>query len=133
MAVSLLFCVVLIVFVLLVFHKQGLLSAFNVFSKGAFNSWQSTFIWTGSILLFLSFWDFLSKIEPEGINKIPSPIQTLEAAWHLISSGQLPDEALISCLRILIGFSIPVTSLYIRNVSFTTVASVGENVNVKLS
>ena len=89
----------------LLFFRQGLLSSFTFFSKGKLNRWQNVLIWLGSFLLFLAFWDILSRLEPEGINKIPSPEQTLVAALRLVASGKLLEEAWISCFRVLVGFT----------------------------
>ena len=53
----------------------------------------------------MAVWDIASRLEPEGINKIPGPVQTLAAAGRLLASGKLLSEAGISCLRVLVGFS----------------------------
>lgn len=103
---SILLVIGILVLIWFLFSRKGLLGAFTVFSKGKLGRWQSVLIWLGSFLLFLAFWDILSGIEPEGINKIPSPVQTFSAAWRLTVSGKLIEEAWISCLRVLIGFSV---------------------------
>ena len=89
----------------LFFYRQGLLTAFSSFSKGKLSGWQSTLVLIASFLLLLSVWDFLSRLEPQGINKIPSPFQTLVAGYRLLVSGTLLEESWISCLRVVIGFT----------------------------
>ena len=94
-----------IVVVWLLFRRQRLLTALSAFSSGKLTGWKSTLVWIGSFVLLLGIWDFLSRLEPEGINKIPSPLQTLVAGWRLLVSGKLVGEAWISCMRVLLGFS----------------------------
>ena len=101
---SISFVAITIILVLLLFHRLGLLDAFNLFSKDKLKLWHNILIWLGSFLLFLAFWDIISRLEPEGVNKIPGPIQTLGAALRLVASGKLIEEALISCFRVLVGF-----------------------------
>lgn len=89
----------------LFFFRRGLFFSFTIFSKGKLSRWQNILISFGGFLLFIAVWDILSRLEPEGINKVPGPGQTLIAAWHLLISGVLIQEAWISCLRVLIGFT----------------------------
>lgn len=94
-----------VLLVWLLFHRRGLLGAFSLFSKHRLSRWEVILTWEGSLLLFVAVWDIVSRLEPEGINKIPGPVQTLAAAGRLLASGKLPSEAGISCLRVLVGFS----------------------------
>jgi len=89
----------------LVLSGKDLLYAFSVFSRSKLTGWQNVLILLCSLALFLILWDFLSRLEPEGINKIPGPGQTLVAAGRLLASGKLLTEAGISCLRVIIGFN----------------------------
>ena len=89
----------------LLFSRRGMLFAFSSFSKGQLTAWQNALLFVCSFALFITVWGFLSRLEPEGINKIPGPGQTLVAAGHLLASGMLLSEAGISCLRVLIGFT----------------------------
>jgi len=89
----------------LVFYRRKLVSALSIFSKGKLSRSDAVLLWIFSFVLFLALWEILSGVEPEGINKIPSPLQTLVAAWRLLVSGKLIDEASISCLRVAIGFT----------------------------
>ncbi|MEK7992739.1 MAG: ABC transporter permease [Planctomycetota bacterium] len=95
----------ILVIIWLLFHRQRLLSALAAFSKGRLNRGQLAVTWIASGLLFLTIWDVLSRLEPEGINKVPGPVQTVAAAWRLLVSGPLIGEACISCLRVVIGFT----------------------------
>jgi NitT/TauT family transport system permease protein len=88
----------------LLLSRQRLLVALTVFSKGRLTPRQSILIWASSFLLFIAVWDVVSRLAQEEINRIPSPVQTVMAAWRLTVSGKLPAEAGISCLRVLIGF-----------------------------
>jgi len=97
--------VIVVVLVGVVFRHRKLLSALSTFSKGKLSQSAAVLLWTFSFVLFLALWEILSGIEPEGINKIPSPLQTLAAAWRLFISGKLINEASISCLRVAIGFT----------------------------
>jgi NitT/TauT family transport system permease protein len=51
-------------------------------------------------------WHILADLEPEGINKIPSPFQVVRSFGRLLVSGKLISEAWFSFRRILIGFTI---------------------------
>lgn len=97
--------ITVIALIWLIFYRRRLLSSFSVFSKGKLNRRHKILLWTCSFVLFLALWDILSGIEPEGINKIPSPLQTLAAAWRLLVYGKLLEEASISCLRVIVGFT----------------------------
>lgn len=98
--------IIVLAFVISIFYKQRLLVAFSIFTKAKLNHWQVVLLWVCSFVLFLTLWGFFSGIEQQGINKIPSPIQTVTAACRLLISGKLIEEASISCLRIVVGFSI---------------------------
>ncbi len=89
----------------LLFFRRRLASALTVFSRGKLSRWQAAMAWLVSFLLFVTIWDIASRLEPEGINKIPGPVQTVAAAGRLLASGKLLSEAGISCLRVLVGFS----------------------------
>ncbi len=89
----------------LIISRKGMLFAFSAFSKGRLETWQKALLLVCSFALFIALWDVLSRLESEGINKIPSPGQTFAAAGHLLVSGKLLSEAGISCLRVLIGFT----------------------------
>jgi NitT/TauT family transport system permease protein len=91
---------------LLPFYHKKLFSALSIFSTGRLTRWQNLTLGVCSFWLFVTFWDIASIMEPEGINKIPSPGQTFEAAWRLLVSGKLLSEAWISCLRVIVGFSV---------------------------
>lgn len=89
----------------LLFFRRRLTGALIVFSKGKLGRWQTAITWLVSFVLFLTVWDIASRLEPEGINKIPGPVQTVTAAGRLLASGKLLSEAGVSCLRVLVGFS----------------------------
>lgn len=89
----------------LLFSRAGFGSALAVFSKRRLRAWQLGLTWVASFVLFVTIWDLASRVEPEGINKVPGPADTLAAAWRLVVSGKLLEEAGISCLRVLIGFA----------------------------
>lgn len=89
----------------LLLSRRGILFAFSSFSRGRLSRWLGVLLLVCSFALFVAFWDFFSRLEPTGINKIPGPGQTLVAAAHLLASGKLLTEAGISCFRVLIGFT----------------------------
>lgn len=99
------FFITVIALIWLIFYRRRLLCSFSIFSKGKLNRQHTILLWICSFALFLALWDILSGIEPEGINKIPSPVQTVVAAWRLLVSGKLLEEASISCLRVVVGFT----------------------------
>ncbi len=102
---SLAFAAVILFVVWMLFSRKGILFAFSAFSKGKLTGWQSVLTLICSFIIFLTVWGIFSQLEQEGINKVPSPGQTLAAAGRLIASGKLISEAGISCLRVLIGFT----------------------------
>nr|VFK52985.1 MAG: NitT/TauT family transport system permease protein [Candidatus Kentron sp. TUN]VFK53520.1 MAG: NitT/TauT family transport system permease protein [Candidatus Kentron sp. TUN] len=103
-APSAILLIVIILGVGLFFFYKGIFSAFSILSKGKLTSWQGILVWICSFVLFFSLWDIVSQLESEGINKIPSPVQTFAAAERLLVSGKLLSEAWVSCLRVAIGF-----------------------------
>jgi NitT/TauT family transport system permease protein len=95
----------ILITVWMLFSRRGILFAFSSFSQGRLSKWQGVLVLVCSLALFIALWDFISRLEPENINKIPGPGQTFMAAGRLLASGKLLMEAGISCLRVFIGFT----------------------------
>lgn len=90
----------------LLFQRKKLLGELIAFAGGRFGKIETFLLYIGSAILFIAVWDILSGLEPEGINKIPSPFQVVQAFGKLVFSGKLLSEAWFSIRRILIGFTI---------------------------
>ena len=90
----------------LLFQRRKLTGELIAFASDRFGKIETFFLYIGSAILFIAVWDILSGLEPEGINKIPSPLQVVQAFGGLIASGKLFTEAWFSVRRIIIGFTI---------------------------
>lgn len=90
----------------LLFQRKKLIGELIALAGGRFGKIETFLLYIGSAILFIAVWDILSRLEPEGINKIPSPFQVVQAFGKLVFSGKLLSEAWFSCRRILIGFTI---------------------------
>jgi len=95
---------VVMVLIVVPFYNRKLFDSLSSLSKGKLSRIDGVLLWIVSSLLFIGVWAFFSDLEPEGVNKIPSPLQTLSAGWRLLTSGKLLSEAMVSCLRIVVGF-----------------------------
>ena len=90
----------------LLFQRKKLTCELIVFAEGKFSKYESLLLYVGSAVLFVAVWYILAGLEPEGINKIPSPSQVIRSFGKLLISGKLLSEAWFSFRRILIGFTI---------------------------
>lgn len=90
----------------LLFQKKRLLGELVAFAGSKFSRVETFFLYIGSAVLLIAIWHILAGVEPEGINKIPSPSQTIKAFGKLLASGKLLSEAWFSLRRIMIGFTI---------------------------
>ena len=90
----------------LLFQRKKLAGELIIFASGKFSKIETFLLYLGSAILFIAIWHILSGLEPEGIDKIPSPFQVLQAFEGLIVSGKLASEAWFSFRRILIGFTV---------------------------
>ena len=101
------FALVMVSFVYwFLFSRKKIFLELVAFSKNKLSKPEIALLYLGSAILFLSIWDIVSKMEPEGINKVPCPVEVLKAFISLIISGQLLYETWFSLSRILIGFTL---------------------------
>lgn len=68
--------------------------------------WEKGLLTAASIGLFVGIWSIGSWLKPIGPTRIPSPVVTLRTTYEMLVSGTLINEAGISFLRVLIGFSL---------------------------
>jgi NitT/TauT family transport system permease protein len=68
--------------------------------------WEKAFLFVGGIALFTAIWSLASWLKPTGVTRIPSPLMTLRTAYEMLASGVLINEAGISFVRVLVGFTL---------------------------
>lgn len=68
--------------------------------------WESGVLVSGGVALFLGIWTLAHWMKPTGITRIPSPLDTVRAAYELSVTGVLFKEAWVSFIRVIVGFVI---------------------------
>jgi NitT/TauT family transport system permease protein len=68
--------------------------------------WERAILISAGIAFFIGVWSLAHWMKPTGITRIPSPLDTVRAAYELLMNGVLIEEAKVSFKRVIIGFTI---------------------------
>ncbi len=77
-----------------------------------------------SILVPFAFWWFVSSLEMVNPKFLPSPVDVLAALGRLWDKGVLPEDTLLSCFRVGVGFLLAAVVSIPLGISMGTFASI---------